>query len=108
MRLSVILSWQNRGVAVMSDIRRNSENNPFDDSVTAEINSVITRFDILDGVFAQCQDQEECNVLCSFSEGVLCLSLRNSHMMITVRLDEICEIIAGAADVSRNISTKKD
>jgi hypothetical protein len=50
------------------------------------------------------QQLEECRILCAYSDGTISFSAQDSMIMITVRLDELFEIIAEAGDASQTLN----
>jgi len=80
------------------------------DGVTADIKCVITQFDKgkqkgkSDGTVQKViksQSVIPCHILCAYSNGTVGFSMRQLDLMLTVRLDELMEILRAAAEANQ-------
>ena len=96
----------------MNEIKRNRD--PIKgppDGVEADVKCVITVFErkkrkgdspILVKRKVTAQSVEQVRVLCAYTEGTISFSMHSADTMLTLRVDELVEILKAAAEASRD------
>jgi hypothetical protein len=97
----------------MSTIKRNTD--PLKgppDGVEVGVNCVVTQFDRVKEKGGSKKKSEKVikaqavmpgRVMCAYSEGTLGITIRQIDLMVTLRIDELYEILKAAADASREL-----
>lgn len=97
----------------MSIIKRNTD--PFKgppDGVEANIKCAVTLFERAAQKKGKGKTQREikshntlpCHVMCSYSDGQVGISIRSMDLMISLRIDELFEIMKAAAEASQELT----
>ena len=94
----------------MTEIRRNTDlvNGP-EDGVEVDVNCIVTKFeDVSQAEGNISQEQAQCHVVCSYSEGLIGFSVRSMNLMLTVRMDELMEVMVAAGKAAWDVRGEED
>jgi len=74
------------------------------DGVEADVKCVFTEFTTYDGKKTIAgQNQMPCHIICAYSEGTIGFSMREIDMMLTVRIDDLFEILKAAGQAAQEL-----
>jgi hypothetical protein len=73
------------------------------DGVEARVNCVVTQFSQKTKVIKE-QDVMPCRMLCAYSDGTVSVSIRTIGLMVTLRIDELYEILKAGAEASHELT----